>query len=311
MKNWFKRLLAGAGIGVAAAVPGVSGATIAVILKIYKSLIESVSTLFKNFKKNFLFLLPIIIGVVIAMVPCLLLFNLALQGFVFGLITMFCGLIIGSFPGVIDEVKGEKPKRIDWIILAITAFIAIMLGVLSVLFGNSLDLTPIFDSHPWWLYLLLIPIGAIASIALVVPGISGSMILLIMGIYKPLINSMASWFKELLSGNFSHVGPFLLVVLSMAIGVIVGFYFISKLMNYLMEKYHLATMYGIIGFILGSLVTLYFNHDIFDYYILWSQGITIAIPIYAEIVSGVSLAVIMGILSYQLVRIQRKQKSIL
>lgn len=307
MKNWFKRLFAGAGIGVAASVPGVSGATIAVILKIYKDLVSAVDNLFKNFKKNFLFLLPIILGVILAMVPCLLLFNVALKGFVFGLVALFAGLIIGSFPGITDEIKGEKPQKIDWIIIGVTSIFAILLGVFSVLFGDLLDLTNLFLEHPWWLYILLIPIGAVASIALVVPGISGSMVLLIMGIYKPLIATMAEYFKQIISGNFANFGPFTLIVLCMAIGVLLGFYFISKLMNYLMSKYHRTTIFGIIGFIIGSLFTLFFNHDIFNYYLVWASGSYIFIPAYAEIFIGLSLMAIAIIVSYQLVKLQRKR----
>lgn len=306
MKNWFKRLLAGAGIGIAASVPGVSGATIAVILKIYKSLVEAVDHLFKNFKKNILFLLPIILGIILAMIPCLLLFNVALQGFVFGIVALFAGLIIGSFPGVYDEVKEYKPNKFDWIILVGTLIFAVLLGIFSILFGNNINLIDLFNEHPWWLYLILIPVGMIASIALAVPGISGSMILLIIGIYKPLIATMAEWFSQIIHGSFTNIGPFFLIILSLGAGIIIGFYFISKLMNFLLNKYHGKTMYAIIGFIIGSLVTLFINHDIFAYYMIWASGSFVVIPPYAEIISGISLMIIAIFVSYQFVKLQRR-----
>ena len=113
IKNWLKSFLAGAAMGVASAIPGVSGGTIAVIVGIYQKLIDAINNLFKKFVSSFLTLLPIGLGVICAMVPCLLLFDLALEGFVFGIVSLFAGFIIGSFPDIVKEVSDEKPTKKD------------------------------------------------------------------------------------------------------------------------------------------------------------------------------------------------------
>lgn len=304
VKEWFKTLLAGVGIGVGSAIPGVSGGTIAVILKVYDKLLWAVSHIFKEFKKAVIYLLPILIGVVIALIPSIYLLDKALDGFVFAIVCLFAGFIIGSFPGVTDEVKGEKIKPSYIITLVITLIIALMLGVGSVLL--KADATNLFINPSWWVYLVLFPIGVVASCALVVPGVSGSMVLLIIGVYDPLISSTVQTVKDCFSGNFSNLGIQFGLLACFAIGVIVGFYFISKLMHYLLDKYHHITFYGIIGFIIGSTIALFYNYKIYSYYQVWMSGSYIKIPMEVEIPVGIVLLVVALVGSYLLVRYKRK-----
>lgn len=305
VKEWFKTLLAGVGIGVGSAIPGVSGGTIAVILKVYDKLLWAVSHIFKEFKKAVIYLLPILLGVVIALIPSIYLLDKALDGFVFAIVCLFTGFIIGSFPGVVDEVKGEKIKPSYIITLVITLIIALMLGIGSVLL--KADATNLFINPSWWVYLVLIPIGVVASCALVVPGVSGSMVLLIIGVYDPLISSTVQTVIDCcFNGNFSNLGIQFGLLACFAIGVIVGFYFISKLMHYLLDKYHHITFYGIIGFIIGSTIALFYNYKIYSYYQVWMNGSYIKIPMEIEIPVGIVLLVVALVGSYLLVRYKRK-----
>lgn len=306
MKDWLKSFLAGIGIGVGSAVPGVSGGTIAVILKVYEKLVWSISNLFKEFKKAVIYLLPILIGVILALIPTIYLMHKALNGFVFGIVCVFAGFIIGSFPSIKDEVKGQKINKFHVITLIISLLIALSLGITSALV--SPDVTGMLTSPKWWVYLLLIPIGIIASVALVVPGISGSMILLLIGFYRPLIDTTIDKVKSGINGNWSGIGEQIAILGCFAIGIIIGFYFISKIMNYLLIKHRLITFYAIIGFIIGSTIALFFNHEIFEYYKMWANGQYISVPYYYEIPLGVLLLVICCALAYILVIYQRKSK---
>lgn len=300
LKEWLKTLLAGIGIGVGSAIPGVSGGTIAVILKVYDKLIWAISNLFKHFLEAIKYLFPILLGVVIALVPSIYLLDKALNGFVFAIVCLFAGFIIGSFPSVTDEVKGEPFKKSYIVIIIITFVIALALGVGSVLL--KADATSLFISPKWWVYLVLIPIGIIASCALVVPGVSGSMVLLIIGFYEPLITSTVNTVIE----NPTNLGVQIGLLSCFAIGIIIGFYFISKLMHYLLEKYRTATFYGIIGFIVGSTIALFFNYKIYSYYEIWATGSYIKIPMVVEIPVGIGLLIAGMILTYLLVRYKRK-----
>ena len=305
IKSWLKTLLSGMAIGFGSAVPGVSGGTIAVIFGVYEKIIWAISNIFKHFKEAFRVLLPTLIGVVIALVPTIYLMDKALYGFVFGVICIFAGFIIGSIPGIKDEVKDVKPEAKHIITLVIAALVAIGLGVGSVL--AKADVTSYFYDTPIWFYFILIPVGFIASVALVVPGLSGGMILLLIGFYSPLIGYTTDTVKACLNGNWSNFGSLVGLLGCFAVGVILGFYFISKLMHYLLSKYHDLTFFAIIGFVLGSIPALFFNYEIYSYYQVWASGNYIYMPMVIEIPIGVTLLVVTTVLSYLLVRYKRKQ----
>ncbi len=303
-KEWFKTLLAGMGIGISSAIPGVSGGTIAVILKVYEKLLWAISNIFKEFKKAVIYLLPVLIGVVLALIPTIYLMDKALNGFLFGIVCLFAGFIIGSIPGITDEVKGEKPQRNHLIALIVSILVAIGLGVASVL--AKVDASALLVTPKWWVYIILIPVGFVASIALVVPGLSGSMLLLLLGFYKPLISSTVDTVKECLGGNWSNFGQQIGILACFAVGVIIGFYLISKLMHFLLSKYRITTFYSIIGFVIGSTVALFFNFEIYEYYLVWASGTYIKVPLYIEIPIAVVLLVGGTIASYALVKYKRK-----
>ncbi len=305
--SFWKKLVSGMAIGVGAAIPGVSGGTIAVILNVYNDIINAISNLFKQFKKSFLTLAPVLLGVIIAIIPCIILFNLAFQGFVFGIVSLFAGLIIGSFPSLSDKIKGNERKTSYIIILITTLLIALALGVASVLLGDKINLDSHFKSPEWWFYLILIPVGFLAASALVIPGISGSMILLILGFYTPLLNYTVDWCKEFFDGNWSHFLPLFGLLSCLAIGIIIGFLFISKVMSYLLKEKEIVTYYGIIGFIIGSTITLFFNDTIYnDCYMKWAHHTYPGLNWYIEIPIGIVLLIIGIVLAYQLVKYQRK-----
>ena len=308
MKNVIKRILAGVGIGVGSAIPGVSGGTIAVILHVYESFIWSISHLFKEFKKAIVILLPIVLGIVIGLVPTIILMDKALEGFIFGVVCIFAGFIVGSLAKITAEVKG-KPVKPSYIIILIVAFlITVGLGVGSVI--SKSDVSVHFTNPEPWFYVVLIPVGLIASIALVVPGISGGMMLILVGFYKPLINSTVDTAKACLAGDWSNFGIQMAILGCFGVGVIIGFFLVSKLMNFLLGGFHDATFYGILGFVLGSIIALFINYEIWEYYVNWSNGINGFLKKEIEIPLGIALFIICMVLSYLLVRYENKHSNV-
>ena len=195
--KFLKRLLAGMGIGVGAAIPGVSGAAIAVIFRVYEDIIAAVNSFRKRFGYAIKVLIPILLGIVLAVIPCIYLFSLAFEYLMFVLICIFAGFLIGSFPSITDKVKGVKPNKLQ-----------IML--ISVAFGDKMNIMGLFQNinKNWWLYLVLIPVGALAAVALTVPGLSGSLILLVIGFYRPLVDSVREWAgMAIKNGDWSMIGP--------------------------------------------------------------------------------------------------------
>ena len=311
--KFLKRLLAGMGIGVGAAIPGVSGAAIAVIFRVYEDIISAVNNFRKKFGHSFLVLLPILLGIVIAVIPCIYLFSLAFEHLMFVLICIFAGFLIGSFPSLTDKVKGIKPNKLQIALIITGAVFVIALGVLSVAFGGNLNIAGLFVNinQNWWLYLVLVPIGVLAAVALTVPGLSGSLILLVIGFYRPLVDSVKTWGGNCLHGEWSMIGPLLGVIGCFGLGCLIGVVLVSKVMKILLARFHDNTFFTIIGFVAGSIGVLFFNYDIFNYYLNWSgvvfENINPVLPIFAEIPIGIAVLCACAVGSYFLVRLERKQ----
>ena len=316
IKEWFRRFIAGMAIGTGAAIPGVSGAAIAVIFRVYEDIIGAVNNFRKRFGWAITVLIPILLGVLIAVAICIVLFHLAFKHLMFVLMCLFAGFLIGSFPGITDEVKGEKINRKAIILIAIGFIFVIILGVLSVIMGlHGSNIGELFnDPIPWWLYLVLIPVGAVAAVALTVPGLSGSLILLIIGFYRPLVDSAETWANELVHGDFTHTLPLLGVIGCFAIGCLIGVVLVSKIMNVLLRKWRKETFFTIIGFISGSVFVLFFNLEIFNYYRVWAGEVVANVeqimPMWLEIIIGVLVLALCAFASYQLVRAQRKKAAL-
>ena len=313
VKEWFKKFFAGMAIGTGAAIPGVSGAAIAVIFRVYEDIIAAVNNFRKKFGWALSILIPILIGVLLAVTICIILFHIAFSHFMFVLMCLFAGFLLGSFPGITDEVKGEKIDKKAIILMAIGFIFVIVLGVLSVIAGiNGFNVASLFVELPWWLYLVLIPVGAIAAVALTVPGLSGSLILLIIGFYRPLIDTVEGWAKAIINnGATNYILPLLGVIGCFAIGCLIGVVLVSKIMNVLLRKWRKGTFYTIIGFIAGSVFVLFFNYEIFKYYQVWGGqvilGISQSMPMWLEMIVGFLVLGACAFGSYQLVRVQRKK----
>ena len=317
IKEWFKRLVAGMAIGTGAAIPGVSGAAIAVIFRVYEDIIAAVNNFRKKFGWAITVLIPILIGIIIAVSVCIVLFHLAFRHLMFVLMCVFAGFLLGSFPGITDEVKKEKIDINNALFIAVGSLFVIALGIASVVFGlNGSPVSELFkDPIQWWLYLILIPVGAIAAVALTVPGLSGSLILLIIGFYRPLVDSVETWAKAiLLSGDFSHVLPLLGVIGCFAIGCLIGVVLVSKIMNILLKKWRIETFFVIIGFISGSVFVLFFNLEIYNYYCAWAgqniENIEQIMPMWLEMIIGFAVLAICAFGSYRLVVAQRKKATL-
>ncbi|MFA5282942.1 MAG: DUF368 domain-containing protein [Bacilli bacterium] len=299
-RNWLISFCKGIGIGVAAVIPGVSGGTAAVLLRCYDSIVNAVSKLFKQFGKSFIILLPIALGCLFAIVPMWFLMKLATEHMLFATISLFAGLIIGGSPSIIDEMKKTDRIRPFQIVIAIiSCIIAIAMGAISVLFlvSGGYDVQDLFNSHPWWLYLVMFPVGIVASLALIIPGISGSLFLLVIGFYTPILNIPTTIQNGTIS-IFTGLG----LVGCLAAGVLTGFFLFSKLMSYLLNKHRTITFFGIFGFIIGSIVAIYFNQEAWKYYA--EHGVAVW-----EFIVAAILLVVGAVLAFVLVLMVKKQET--
>ena len=249
--------ITGMAIGTAIIVPGISGGTIALVFGAFKRIVDAVDNLFKNgFWKNLLILLPFLIGSIISVAALVFPFQLAFKYCLFSIVCLFSGFIIGSLPGIVDQVKEKKPS-IPNIIQLIAGFVfAGIIGVFSVIFDFYSAISALFLERPWYLYLIIFVVGIFGSTGLIVPGFSGSMLLMVIGFYQPILDLV----------DFSNFWPNVSLGFVFALGVLVGFIIFSKLMNKLITNHKRSTLFVVIGFILGSLVSIFVNSQMFSYF---------------------------------------------
>lgn len=248
VKQFFKHFGIGAAIGVSIITPGVSGGTIAVLFKVYDKIIDAVSNLRREFKSSFLFLLPILLGAVCGLAALYFPLKYALDKAPLPTVLLFAGLMIGSLPKLFKDTLKNGITKLDSI--AIILPFAVVIGICFIPGLGDVNLSA---SMPVYGYFLLILIGALASCALVIPGISGSMLLLIFGYYDSILNTVSA-----LKTSFGHS---LLVLALFAIGVLVGFFSIAKLMKLLLTRFPRVTYWAIIGFVLGSIPALFITFN--------------------------------------------------
>lgn len=242
-------VLKGFFMGVANVIPGVSGGTIAIILGIYEKFINSISNLFKNLKENVRFLLPIFIGMGISIITMSKVISYSYDEFPLPTLMFFVGLVFGGIPMLMKNVKGKKgSKKIsNYIIFLLTFSLVIFLASYKFIFSISGEVS--FASMNVGSYLLLFFVGIIAAATMVIPGVSGSLVLMILGYYYPVINTIKDLFKGDFISNAFILGIF-------GIGVVIGIVAISKLLEMLFKKYKVKTYFGVLGFVFASIIAI-------------------------------------------------------
>lgn len=273
-KTFLLDMLKGGAIGVAMIIPGVSGGTLAVMMGVYDKIIDSIGGLFKHFKQSVLCLLPILLGAVLAFAAMYFPLQYALEYAPFPTILLFAGFMLGSCPDLIMQSKDNGFKKFDVASLVIP--LAVVVGICFIPSMGNVDLTTSMQTGG---YFLLVLMGFLASCALVVPGISGSMLMLIFGYYQPLMDTLEALFFD-----FGHS---VLVLFCFAIGVVIGFFTIAKLMQILLKKFPRSTMWAIVGFVIGSIpaVVITFFHE---YGAAYLNPLQISLGVVMFIVGGVA-----------------------
>lgn len=245
MKEYIILAIKGFLLGIANIIPGVSGGTLAITMGIYEDLIGAVSHFFKNIKKNIKFLVPLGIGAVLSIVLMSKVINYCLNNFPFPTTLFFLGLIVGGLPLLTKKVKGKKIKSSNIALFLLTFSSIMIMNFLNS--GNSIvDLTKINFGQE----ILLFLVGIVAAATMVIPGISGSFVLMLLGYYKPIVATISNL------TNFSDLGHNLLVLMPFGFGVLIGGILIAKLLEFLFKKYETPTYYAILGFILASVFGL-------------------------------------------------------
>lgn len=232
-------VLKGVVIGVANAIPGVSGGTMMVIMKVFDRLLGAVTLNLKKLKENFVFLLTIIIGMGIGVILSAKVLNICFENFYVQTQFFFMGVVLGSLPMIYKEATKEKKlEPIHLIPFAIGLGVIIGVTVISMSATNSVitSLTP-----GTFFYLLVISV--VAAAAMIMPGLSGSLVLLILGGYQTVINAVDEM-------N-------IMVLIPVAIGVALGILLCAKVITLCLKKWQRGTYAVILGLIVGSFYAIW------------------------------------------------------
>ena len=237
-------------MGIANIIPGVSGGTIAIILGIYEEFIGAISHLFEDFKKNLAFLIPVILGMGSAIVVLSGVIKYSYDNFPFPTMLFFVGLVLGGIPLLLKNVKGKKESKkvSNYIILLLTFALVIIMTLSDFIFGTMSDVS-LTNMGPIG-YILLFIVGVIAAATMVIPGISGSLVLMLLGYYYPVVSTINDLFK------FNNIFSNVIVLGVFGIGVVIGIVLISKLLEMLFKKYKVKTYFGVLGFIFASVIAI-------------------------------------------------------
>lgn len=298
-KTWCKSALLGFFIGLAVIVPGISGSTVAIIFKLYDQFLYAVGNLFKSFKKCFLFLLPIGIGLIVGVLLGFIAVKQLLKLLPFAIVCLFAGLMCGAFPAVKDELKGAKrtPSRVA--LFALGVALPLALGCVSAFLTMGQEAgADVFASVQWWHFLLAVLIGAVVGLTQVVPGLSASALLMAVGWFSSVVSSVSMTYWK------SNPAIFL-VYAGLGVGFLVGIFGFSKLLTYVFSKARHTAYFLIVGLSLGSILSMFCNGDIIEVYLSWKTG-GAANPA-LDIALGSALFVVGVIGAYLLVKYQRKK----
>lgn len=236
----WRNLYRGLIMGASDIIPGVSGGTIAVILGIYDQLIESINGLLsKEWKKHLAFLIPLAIGAGGAILLLARVIKWLFEYYPQPTQFFFLGLILGILPYLFKEANVKSKFKKRHIALLTTGALACA----SFIFLNPQKNAAVLVVDSMDMYALIFLSGVVASTAMILPGISGSFMLLVLGVYSTVIAALDEFNVK--------------VLVILAVGIIFGLLFTSKLIHFFLQNYRTGTFAFVIGLVIGSIVVIF------------------------------------------------------
>ncbi len=276
-----KDILRGIIIGIANAIPGVSGGTMMVSMGIYDNIIYCVTHLFKQFKKSVLTLLPYGIGMAIGIVGLAFAIEAMYEHIPFQTNLLFIGLILGCLPILTNKLKGKKLGFSHAIV-----FLIFFAGVILLKYvGDSTQEVSVVLTLDFISLVKLFFIGILASATMVIPGVSGSMMLMILGYYTPIISTITDFISALVAGDFATLLRICGILIPFGVGVVIGIFAIAKLIEVLLNRYETLTYSGILGLVVSSPVVIMMGASL--------AGITVVTILTGVLALGVGFAIAM------------------
>lgn len=258
--NFLVDFIKGIFVGIANVIPGVSGGTMAVSFGIYDKMLIAISDLFKDFKKSFKTLLPIILGMVVGIAGFTFLIGWLLKNQPFATSMAFTGLILGGIPSIFKSYKDgwaqDENKSAFINILLLIIFATVVIGML---FLNGDKESGVLLTVNASTIITVFFMGIISAATMIIPGVSGSLILMILGYYFGIITAIKDFITALKSFDISAMLKLCAILVPFGIGCILGVFGLAKLIKWLFARYASATYAAISGLILASPFSIFFK----------------------------------------------------
>ena len=240
--DFLSRLLKGLIVGVANIIPGVSGGSMAVVIDIYDKMIGAVSDLRKDFKNSVIYLFPIGVGALLGIVLFSHLIEFLLRDFTMPTNIFFLGLILGSIPMIFKRATQKRFEKVS--ILPFLVCFAVMM--LMTFFQNVSDEgSALITTLTAGTAIRLVLSATVAAACMIMPGISGSMVMVLLGVYTSVLTAISSM-------NIP-------VLIPVAIGVLAGILLGAKVIHLCLRRYEQQTYFAILGLIAGSILPICLN----------------------------------------------------
>lgn len=247
MKRQVIEFLKGIGIGIAFIIPGFSGGIMAVAFNVYDKIIAAFSIILTNPIKAFKSLYTLLSGFAIGIFLSLVIISVLLERYPIPTILFFTGLIIGTIPAIYPKTENHG-KVIEKGLLSFIGALFIMI----FLFIPALTPQKEGFQSGFSLLFALFVLGFIISLSVIIPGVSGSLILLVFGYYEFITDTVVSLFQSMINRDFASFFRYFVVMMAFGLGIVLGIVTFSKLIHYVLKSYS-STIYTIImGFLIAS-----------------------------------------------------------
>ncbi|MFQ6772931.1 MAG: DUF368 domain-containing protein [Clostridia bacterium] len=240
--KYIVRFIKGLLVGCVNIIPGVSAGTIAVVTNVYDEIITALSLDFKYIKKNFWKLLALGLGVIVGIVLFSKIIRFLFNNYYRSTMNFFVGLVIGSIPLLVKnalKMEEDSKRWVKWVVAGLCFAVVLTYSILMKGDDNSAVITTLSTGT----FFKLMGLVAVSSIAMILPGLSGSLMMMFFGIYNTVIGAIADF-------NFAMLIP---VVLGSIIGIVVG----SIALKWLLNRFGKTTNFAIVALVLASLLGVY------------------------------------------------------
>ena len=283
MKEFIFNILKGIVIGISNVIPGVSGGTMMVSMGIYDKLIFLLTHFIKKMKEAIAMLIPLGIGMVLAIALFSKLFSdILFPKFPVQTNLFFIGLILGGLPLIYGKVKGNKLKMPS--IIAFIVFFVLVVGLAVIGEGSGATADTSFSVIN---VIKLFGVGVVAAATMVIPGVSGSMMMMVLGYYNTIIDTISALIDALKAFDIAAILDTFTILVPFGIGAVIGVVVIAKLVEYVLKNFPLITYWAIIGLVVASPVAIVIMMDV----------ATIGA---VEIISGIVLFAVGAVIAYKL-----------